>query len=133
MGTESEMRIARYRQTETEQDDLGRIIGVRRLRPSEQGRLQGMTNDLSGSEEIIDPITGDKSSFDRRMPYFIAAAVCKINESHIPFPRNRGELDAIYDRLDLEGIKAASIALGRLMGTSSYGNEGGDPLEEAKN
>ena len=32
----------------------------------------------------------------------------------LPFPKNRGELDAMYDRLDTEGLFAAGKALNRL-------------------
>jgi hypothetical protein len=37
-----------------------------------------------------------------------------INEDPIPFPRNRAELDSIYDRLDQEGVAAAGAAVARL-------------------
>jgi hypothetical protein len=37
-----------------------------------------------------------------------------IDEVRIPFPRNRAELNAIYDRLDREGLAAAGMAAGRL-------------------
>jgi len=114
IGTESEVRLQRYRQVEREADAMGRLIGVRRLKPSEQGRLQGMTSDLGGQEEVENSETGEIMKVSHKAPYFIAAAVCEIDGVHITFPRHRGELDAIYDRLDIEGISAAATALARL-------------------
>ena len=114
IGTESEVRLQRYRQVEREADAMGRLIGVRRLKPSEQGRLQGMTSDLGGQEEVENPETGETMKVSHKAPYFISAAVCEIDGVHIAFPRHRGELDAIYDRLDIEGITAAASALARL-------------------
>ncbi len=49
MQTESEIKIARYQTVEKEADGFGRLIGVRRLKPSEQTKLAGMTADLTGS------------------------------------------------------------------------------------
>lgn len=114
MATESEVRASRYSETKKEADDLGRVIGVRRLRPSEQAKIVGMTQDLSGTDEVpvVDPTTGEEKKITviHRAPLILAASVCLINESPIPFPRNRGELDAIYDRLDAEGLQAAAKA-----------------------
>jgi hypothetical protein len=113
LQTESEIKLARYSQVEKEADAFGRLIGVRRLKPSEQTKLAGMTADLTGSDEIVND-EGKKVMIAHRTPLVLAAAVCRIDESHIPFPRNRGELDAIYDRLDIEGLTAAGKAMGRL-------------------
>lgn len=133
IGTESEIRIARYRQVERETDAMSRCIGVRRLKPSEQGRLQGMVQDLQGSEMVKNPDTGEEMSVSHKTPYFIAAAVCEIDATPIPFPRSRGELDAIYDRLDVEGITAAASAMTRLVTPKTDDNEDDDPLAETKN
>jgi len=127
MQTESEIKLARYSTVEKEADKFGRVIGVRRLRPSEQTKLSGLTADLTGYDDMLSP-SGDKVSIPHRMPLMIAAAVCMIDDARIPFPRTRGELDAIYDRLDAEGINAASVALVRLTA-----NDITDPLGEAKN
>lgn len=113
MTTESEVKLARYSHTEKEADALGRVIAVRRLKPSEQTKLAGMTTDLTGADEILAP-NGDKVLVPHRMPLLITAAVCMIDGIHIPFARNRGELDAMYDRLDVEGLQAASVAMMRL-------------------
>jgi len=130
---ESEMKIARYKATEREADLLGRLISVRRLRPSEQAKLTGMTSDLTGFDEaeVVDEETGEtkKLQIPHRVPFLVSAAVSEIDGVYIPFPRSRGELDAIYDRLDIEGITAAAKALARL--TTSMGGPA-VPLEEAK-
>jgi hypothetical protein len=118
MTTESEAKLARYSATENEVDGFGRVIVVRRLRPSEQTKLAGMTAELTGSDEVTKP-DGTKITIPHRTPLVIAASVSKIDESHIPFPRNRSELDAIYDRLDVEGLIAATKAAQRLDDTDA--------------
>ncbi len=128
MTTESEAKLARYSQVEKEADKFGRVIGVRRLKPSEQTKLAGMTADLTGSDEMLNA-EGEKVLIPHRMPLMIAAAVCMIDEARIPFPRNRGELDAIYDRLDAEGLTAAGAGLMRL----NIDEINIDQLDEAKN
>jgi hypothetical protein len=64
-----------------------------------------------------------------RLPLQVAAAVCEIDGIRIPFPRSRGELDAIYDRLDGEGVAAASVAFARL----AEKNGAADAKADAKN
>ena len=127
MSTQSEIILARYKRVEKEADTLGRLISVRRLKPSEQAKVGGYTADLTGFDEIITP-DGKKINFPHRMPLAVAAAVCEIDGSPIPFARNRGELDAIYDRLDVEGLAAASIAISRLQDEATP-----DPVDAAKN
>jgi hypothetical protein len=128
MPTESEIKIARYTTVKKVPDDFGRVIGVRRLKPSEQAKISGMTADLTGADEAIDA-NGQKMLVPHRMPLMVAAAVCEIDGSPVPFPRNRGELDAIYDRLDVEGLGAAARAMAELTSAEVAGS----PLEEAKN
>jgi hypothetical protein len=128
MTTESEVKIARYNEISKEADKFGRIIGVRRLKPSEQTKVAGMTSELLGYDEMTNS-SGNKVQIPHRMPLLIASAVCMIDETHIPFPRNRGELDAIYDRLDVEGLAAAGKAFIRLKGD----DEVESPLDETKN
>jgi len=133
MPTESEVKIARYNQVEKEADALGRLIGVRRLKPSEQTRLAGMTGDITGSEEVLDQ-EGNKVLIPHRMPLMLTASVCMIDDVHIPFPRTRGELDAMYDRLDVEGLAAVGRASIRLVATDVVvDGEGGPVVGEAKN
>lgn len=114
MSTESEIKLARYSAVEKEADDFGRVIGVRRLKPSEQTKLVGMTSDVVGDDDYTSPDDGSVIKVSHRLPLMIAAAVSMIDEARIPFPKNRGELDAIYDRLDAEGMAAASRAMVRL-------------------
>jgi hypothetical protein len=128
MPTETEAKLARYNTVEKEADDFGRVIGVRRLKPSEQTKVAGMTADLTGHEEAMNP-EGEKVQVSHRLPLMIVAAVCMIDDARIPFARNRGELDAMYDRLDVEGLAAAGRALMRLNPPEAAG----DPLDEAKN
>jgi hypothetical protein len=130
MTTETEVKLQRYNQVEKEADSFGRILGVRRLKPSEQTKLAGMTSDLTGYDATIDK-EGKEVQLPHRMPLMLAAAVCLIDGIHIPFPRNRGELDSIYDRLDIEGLSAASKAWIRLNGVAD--GVADDPKEEAKN
>jgi hypothetical protein len=134
MTTESEVLLARYAQVEREGDEFGRVIGVRRLRPSEQSRLSGMTQELGGFEEVRNPETGESNKIPQRSPLMVAASVCEIDGTKIPFPRNRNELDAIYNRLDMEGIKAATLGYLRLYPQlKDDGDEVEEPLDRAKN
>jgi len=113
--TEKEAK-ARYDHREKEADILGRIITVRMLRPSETTRIIGMTPELAGFE-ARPPRDGDSSAvlaMSYRWPLMLTANVCDIDGAFIPFPKNRGELDAMYDRLDTEGLFAAGKALNRL-------------------
>lgn len=127
-ATESEMRLARYKQVEKEGDKLGRVIGVRRLKPSEQTKVAAYTADVTGSDKIMTP-EGIEVVVPHRLPLMIAAAVCMIDENMIPFAKTRGELDSIYDKLDQEGIEAASKAISRLVENDFVG----DVKVEAKN
>lgn len=131
MPTESEIKTARYQRMEKDSDTFGRLIGVQRLKPSEQTRIAGMTAELTGADEVIGP-NGQSIMVPHRMPLMVAAAVRLIDEQMIPFPRNRGELDAIFDRLDAEGLAAASRAMSRL--TEDEMPPGVDkPLDATKN
>lgn len=119
--TETQILAARYSKRETEADKLGRLITVRRLRPSEEMRVNSYTADLTGKESFDRPQGGNgintgpaKIEISHRMPLMVAASVCEISGVHIPFPNNRAELDSIYDRLDKEGIDAAIAATIRL-------------------
>lgn len=131
MSTESEAKLARYSETAKEADEFGRVIGVRRLKPSEQTKVAGFTSELSGYDEMMNS-KGEKIQVPHRMPLTLAAAVCMIDDAHIPFARNRGELDAIYDRLDVEGLAAAGRAWQKL-NPQLMGVDLVDPKDEAKN
>jgi len=113
--TEKEAK-ARYDHREKEADVWGRIITVRMLRPTETTRIIGMTPELSGFE-ARPPRDGEPAAalaMSHRWPLMLTANVCDIDGVLIPFPKNRGELDAMYDRLDSEGLFAAGRALNRL-------------------
>jgi hypothetical protein len=127
MSTESDIKLARYNAREKESDTLNRVITVRRLRPSEQTRIAEYTANVTGADEVVGP-NDTKMVIPHRLPLMLAAAVCQIDESPIPFPRNRAELDAIYDRLDEEGLAAAGRAVTRLQMGESL-----DPIGDAKN
>ena len=107
-------RKAKYDRIEREADALGRVLGVKRLKPSEQARLQELTT-----------MRGDDLA-----PFAVAAAVREIDDVPVPFPKSRGELDAMLDSLDAEGLTAAITALNRLM-TEEEPAEG--VIEAAKN
>lgn len=127
MLIQSEVILARYKRKEMESDALGRVITVRKLRPSEQTKIAGMTSDLTGADELIGP-QGEKVMMPHRIPLTVAACVCEIDGIMIPFPKTRQELDAVYDRLDAEGLAAASAAIARLQDDTVA-----DPVTEAKN
>jgi hypothetical protein len=127
MSTATEARLARYKQVEREADDWGRIIGVRRLKPSEMGKLTSYTTDVAGFDEHTRE-DGTVVKVDRRTPYMVIAMICEIDSVLIPFARNRAELDSLYDTMDQEGLVAASKAVARLQIDVVE-----NPREEAKN
>ena len=59
MSTESEVKLARYKTVEKEADAFGRLIGVRRLKPSEQTRLADRAAILAALERTLK--RGDKA------------------------------------------------------------------------
>jgi hypothetical protein len=128
-GPPPDLRHSRYREIEREADTWGRIIGVRRLKPSEQTRIDGYTPELSGHNvlefDVFDDDgkpTGEKRKqyVSHRAPMIFTASVCEVDHVPIVFPRSRQELDANYDMLDGEGIAAAAVALARLMRRTEY-------------
>lgn len=132
MTTESEVKLARYSEVVKEADSLGRVIGVRRLKPSEQTKIAGMTSELAGYDQLLNP-KGVMVQIPHRMPLILAASVCQIDEAYIPFPRNRGELDAVYDRLDVEGLEAAGKAMITLNPPDNEEDDTTKRLDTAKN
>lgn len=142
MTTESEVKLARYAAREKEADAFGRIITIRRLKPSEQTRISGMVADLTGFEdtevEVTDPETGkvstERRQVPRNAPLVIAAMVCEISDGQhsiaVSFPKGRAELDAIFDRLDVEGLEAATKAAQRLIAADL---PAGNSVDEIKN
>ena len=128
-------RAAKYNRVERVADSLGRVIGVRRLKPSQQLRVEEYSSELTGVQTFTDEETGKQVEVPRRTVLFYAAAVCEIDETPIPFPKSRAELDAILDRLDEEGIAATSTALAKLGAAQKSPDEDGDKSadETAKN
>lgn len=104
---------ARYAAIEREADGFGRLIGVRRLRPSEQVKIMEMT--VNRDPETIGYLN-------------ICASVCEVDGLPIIFPKNRDELDATVNMLDQEGVSAASTAMVRLR--SDLQPNSADTIEE---
>jgi hypothetical protein len=135
MTTPSEELINRYARVEREADAFGRLIGCRKLRVSQQVKISGMTPELDGETEVTttdDNGNETKVRIARRGLMIVAASVCEIEGIPIPFSRNRGELDAIADRLDEEGLSAAMKALDRFRPKVAEGEEALDATDEAK-
>ena len=107
-------RAAKYNRVERVADSLGRVIGVRRLKPSQQLKVEELAGNLTGTVTMTDDRTGATVEVPRRFPLMIAASVCEIDDAPIPFPKNRGELDAVLDSLDDEGMTAVVEAFGKL-------------------
>lgn len=114
MSTESEVKLARYRSTEKEADAFGRIITVRRLRPSERLKVAGMASGFQGGESIPGK-DGEKVEIPHTIVLSLVASVSFIDDVPIAFSKNIGELLALYDRLDQEGMEAALKAMTRLV------------------
>ena len=122
-------RAAKYNRIERVSDSLGRVIGVRRLKPSQQLKVEEYSSDLTGVQTFTDDETGKQIEVPRRTILFYAAAVCEIDDTPLPFPRNRGELDAVLDRLDDEGLTAVSSALVKLAASLKIEGREGDEAE----
>jgi hypothetical protein len=117
-------------------DVLGRLIGVRRLKPSQQLRIEEFSPSLSGTTTIVvNPETGETAEIPKRMPLIFAASVCEIDQRPLTFPKTRGELDSVLDMLDEEGIAAVANAFGEII-KKAVGDDGDaskDVVEQAKN
>lgn len=133
MSTASEVFLDRYKQVERQADTLGRVIGVRRLRISEQLKISEWTPALDGETDMVTD-DGRVVKVSRRAMPMIGGAVCEIDGDRIPFSRNRGELDSMMDRLDQEGLAAAFAAMVKLQPSSVQDEAEGDQpiLDEAK-
>jgi len=110
-------RAAKYQRIEREADTIGRIIGVRRLKPSETLRVEEMSPNLEGVNRgaYIDADTGERKEVEvpKRLNLFLAAAVCEVNSVPYVFPDSRAKLDAMLNMLDEEGLSAAMKALNK--------------------
>lgn len=135
--TPSEEFIQRYSRVERETDVLGRLIGVHKLKPSQQTKVTEMTPGLDGDADmrVLDEKTGEEKTIkvSRRFNMIMAASVCEIDGVTFPFAKTRGELDAVYDKLDNEGLEAAMIAYARMFPAKEDGEEeASDVMDEAK-
>lgn len=120
--TPSQEYVKRYTLIEREVDARGRQIGVGRLKVSQQMKIAEMTPGLEGAAEIEDD-QGRAHSIPRRSIPLLAASVREIDGSPYPFPKTRGELDALMDMLDDEGLVAVSRALARLAPSDAVAGE----------
>jgi hypothetical protein len=117
--------MKRYAKVERETDEFGRVIGVRRLRPSQQTRVEEFTPLLEGNRMDEDG-KGGVVAVPRRVPMVVAAAVCEIDGNPVPFPKTRADLDATLDLLDVEGLTAANLAYMRLLMGESLPSDTGE-------
>lgn len=115
MSTASEEILNRYKKNEIETDEFGRAITVRKLRPSEQVALMRMAD-----TEMSGPINA----------MTVAASVSKVDDAVFTFPRSMGELNAVMDMLDQEGLTAATTAYVRLNGAGT--EDDGAPVDAAQ-
>jgi hypothetical protein len=133
--TPSEEFINRYARVEREKDSVGRLIGVRKLKISQQTKISEMTPGLEGEAEVSmmnEDGSERKIRISRRAQMLIAASVCEVDGVTYPFVRNRGELDSTADMLDEEGLVAAMIAYARFQPKVAEGEEAPDAIDEAK-
>jgi hypothetical protein len=130
---EIKARAERYSRVEKAADTMGRLIGVRRLKPSDEMRLTGLTPDLDGFESGVGS-DGETIRIAKRAPFAVAAMVCEIDGIPFTFPKTRGELDAVYDRLDREGVEAAMAAYIKMEGHDKPDEEADEGIiDKAKN
>lgn len=118
MSTASEEILARYKKRESETDAFGRLITVRKLRPGEQVALMRM-----GDTEVTPAIN----------TMTVGASVCKIDDLDYTFPKNIGELNAVLNVLDEEGLFAATNAFIRIQGLNKDEDAEGTSEQTAKN
>ena len=128
---EIQARQAKYNRIERVTDSLGRTIGVRRLKPSQQIRIQELAPGLEGTTTVVDEKTGKTFDIPKSSPLIFAASVAEVDGSPFTFPKTRGELDAVLDMLDDEGLAAVVEALGKLSADEDTEGTGGS--EAAKN
>lgn len=131
MSTASEeilARRAKYQRVEREVDAVGRTIGVRPLRPSQQIRVQELAPGLDGTTTVLDE-NGAEIRVPRIAPLVMAASVVEIDGVPTPW-KTRADLDATLDILDEEGMTAVMTALAKF---SPQPDEAGTGTDAAKN
>lgn len=95
MTTASEEILARYQKTFSEADKFGRVITVGPLRPADELRVLRMI----GTDERTNQVT-----------YLALASIRKLDDAVISKAQNLGELDALLNKLDREGMDALGAA-----------------------
>ena len=111
LGTKQDI-LDRYNKVEKTADKVGRIIVCGRLRPSQELAVIRMADSQDSYVQLVSRV---------------AASVRKIDDSVFTFPRNRGELDAVIDGLDAEGIEAAMTAFVKLHAVAEEAKEDDGP------
>lgn len=137
--TPSQEITSRFKHVERVADARGRIIGVGRLRISQQIKVSEMTPGLAGDDEFANP-DGSTYKVSRRVLPLLAAAVREIQNPGqekfmVQFPRNRAELDSLMDLLDSDGFAAvleANLKLNQDIALDADGAPIPD-MERAKN
>jgi hypothetical protein len=122
-------RKASYDRIERASDESGRVIGVKRLKPSQQLRIREMAPGLDGTVTVFDEKSGKLVEVAKITPLIIAASVAEIDQIPVSFPKSRAELDAMIDALDDDGLTAATTALSKFAPVE--GEDSG--VDEAKN
>ncbi len=97
--TPSDEILSRYARVERATDALGRVIGVKKLRPIDQAKA-------------IDFAGTGPDSFMASL-YLAAMAVCEIDGDPIPSAKSSEELATIVNILDEEGLSAIREGLSR--------------------
>ena len=95
-------------------DTFGRDIGVKRLRPSQQLKIEELAGALTGTTTIMDDNSGKTFEVPRRMPLILASSVASVDGNPVPFPKSRVEIDSVLDMLMDEGLTAVMEGLGKL-------------------
>lgn len=125
MSERIKARAERYNRIERVDDSLGRVIGIKRLKPSQQVRVQEMAPGLDGVTMAPAP-DGGMIEVPRIAPLMMAAHVVEIDGSPWPFPKTRADLDLIFDTLDGEGLEAVAKGLAALAKADQPEDEDGE-------
>ena len=93
----------KYAKSESVADELGRILRVQRLDPSQKLAILEMTD--SQREDVI-------------LQLILTASVRFVDDIAVPFPKTRAELNMTMRMLDEEGLQAVVKAYEKLAGVS---------------
>ena len=115
--TPSEQIVKAANFTDTITDPVGRALAVRRLNALDKLRML----------EVVGPENSRNEAFLGIAT--VACHVTAIDGDPVAFPRTRGQLDALVQRLDDHGIAAVASALAERFGIT----ESQDGTQAAKN